>query len=380
MKSFIFKLAASIDWYLFLSAVFLSIAGIITISTFSVSGAETGLAFRQSIWLIVSTVVLALATLVDWRFLRDSRFITSIFIFSVLVLLALFVVGSVFKGARSWFDLGLFAFQPTDFAKLALVLVLSKYFSRRHIEIANVRHIFLSGFYAFIIFILVLLQPDFGSGVIIFLIWFGMVLLSGLSKKHLLAVFSIGLLSFLGLWFFVFQDYQKARISSFLHPLSDIRGSGYNAYQSTIAVGSGQIFGKGIGYGTQSKLKFLPEYETDFIFASFAEEWGFVGVTILLSLYGVLLGRILYISYHGETNFEMLFGLGLAIIFISHLGINIGMNIGLLPVTGITLPFMSYGGSHLLMEFFALGMLLGMKKYNRVAHREEAMNEVIGIN
>ncbi len=181
------------------------------------------------------------------------------------------------------------------------------------------------------------------------------------------------------LWSFVFQTYQKQRIMTFIHPLTDIRGTGYNAYQSTIAVGSGKILGKGVGYGTQSKLQFLPEYETDFIFASFAEEWGFVGVLILLTLYGLVLWRILQNAQVGAGNFETFFGLGLAILFIIHIIIHAGMNMGILPVTGTTIPFMSYGGSHLLTEFLGLGILMGMRRYSRAAHREVVHNQIDGI-
>ncbi len=206
-----------------------------------------------------------------------------------------------------------------------------------------------------------------------------MVLVSGISKKHLALVFCVGILAFAGLWFYVFKGYQKQRIVNFIHPLSDIRGTGYNAYQSTIAVGSGEVFGKGVGFGTQSRLKFLPEYETDFIFASFAEEWGFVGVLLLLFFYAVVIWRILLHAMRGSTNFEMLFGLGLAILFMSHVFVNVGMNIGLLPVTGITLPFMSYGGTHLLTEFAGLGILMGMSRYQRAAHKDLSKNELPGV-
>jgi rod shape determining protein RodA len=205
-----------------------------------------------------------------------------------------------------------------------------------------------------------------------------MVLVSGISKKHLFAVFLIGVITFGGLWFYVFKDYQKLRVMSFIHPLTDIRGSGYNAYQSTIAVGSGGLFGKGIGYGTQSRLKFLPEFQTDFIFAAFAEEWGFFGVLLLLVFFGIIIWQILRGSFYGSTNFEILYGLGLAILFLSHFTINIGMNIGLLPVTGITLPFMSYGGSHLVTEFAGLGILIGMRRYSRVMHKDSMKNEFLG--
>ncbi len=166
---------------------------------------------------------------------------------------------------------------------------------------------------------------------------------------------------------------------TFIHPLSDVHGSGYNVYQSTIAVGSGQIFGKGVGFGTQSRLKFLPEFQTDFIFSAFAEEWGFLGVLLLFVLFGLILWRILRTAMLGATNFEILFGIGFTIYIASHAIINIGMNIGLMPVTGITMPFMSYGGSHLVTEFVGLGILMGMRNYGRVAHRDDMRNEFLGI-
>jgi len=381
--NFFKRISYSVDWLLFGALFFISVAGILTMNSFlpAQTGAEVGGLFvKQIIWLAISVVVLFLASTVDWRFLRRTSSSVFLFLVSCLILLFLFIAGSVFKGAQSWFDFGAFAFQPVDFAKLVLVILLAKYFSRRHIEIANVRHILTSGLYTFIIFILVFLQPDFGSAIIIFLIWLAMVLFSGISKKHLFVVFLTGLLAFGGLWFFIFKDYQKARIISFINPLTDLRGAGYNAHQSTIAVGSGEIWGKGVGLGSQSKLKFLPEYETDFIFAAFSEEWGFVGVIIIFGLYGIVFWRIIDISKKGATNFETLYGLGLASIFLSHFVIHVGMNVGLLPVTGITMPFMSYGGSHLLAEFLGLGILMGQFSYARAINKGEAKNEIIGIS
>jgi rod shape determining protein RodA len=287
-------------------------------------------------------------------------------------------LGSVSHGAQSWFDFGGFSFQPADMMKLVLVIILAKYFSRRHVEIKDIKHIFISGFYALVPFVLVLLQPDFGSAMIIFFIWFGMVLVSGISKKHLLLVFGAGVIIFGLMWMFVFADYQKARISNFLNPLADIHGSGYNVFQSTIAVGSGQITGKGLGFGTQSRLKFLPEPQSDFIFAAFAEEWGFVGAMLLLILYTLVIWRILSTAAVGASNFEILFGMGIAIYFMSHILVNVGMNLGVLPVTGIPLPFMSYGGSHLITEFAGLGILMSMRRYRRRAHRDDIKNEFLG--
>ena len=366
----------NIDWILFVSVILIACAGLVTMNSFVGQSKFFG---KQLIWLSISTCVFFIASGIDWRFLKDTKIVVILFGLSVGVLSLLFVLGSVFKGAQSWFDFGKFSFQPADPIKLVVILILAKYFSRRHIEIAHIRHILVSGFYVFVIFLLIFLQPDFGSAIIIFFLWLGMVLVSGISKKHLLLVFFIGALTFGGLWMFVFKPYQKDRIKIFLNPLTDVRGTGYNAYQSTIAVGSGQFFGKGIGYGTQSKLQFLPEYQTDFIFAAFAEEWGFAGVILLFILYGIIFWRILRISSHGGTNFEILFGLGLAILFFIHLAVHVGMNISLLPVTGNTIPFMSYGGSHLLTEFFGLGILMGMKRYSRVVHKDVAYNEIIGV-
>ena len=369
------KLQSNIDWVLFLATLPLILAGLFTMNSFL---GDSYFFEKQLIWIGVSISVFFALSFFNFRFLKKTGFLLSLFAVFVALLIFLFVVGSVFKGAQSWFDFGFFAFQPAELVKLVLILLLAKYFSKRHIEIANVRHILVSGFYAFVFFMLILLQPDFGSAIIIFLIWFGMVLVSGISKKHLLAVFLIGLLTFAGLWFYVFNPHQQQRILTFIHPMADIQGAGYSAYQSMIAVGSGQLFGKGVGFGTQSRLQFLPEIETDFIFAAFAEEWGFVGVVLLFFFFGVVIWRILATAMRGATNFEVLFGLGLAIYMISHFVIHVGMNIGLLPVTGITIPFMSYGGSHLLAEFVGLGILMGMRKYARVTHRDNMRNEFLG--
>jgi rod shape determining protein RodA len=367
----------NVDWILFGAVMLVSFAGLFTMNSFTGSS----LFFeRQLIWLSIATVLFFGASMIDWSFLKSTRIVVMLFGASVALLGSLFLFGSIFKGAQSWFSLGAFSLQPIDPIKLVVILILAKYFSRRHIEIANVRHILVSGLYVFVIFILVFLQPDFGSAIIIFLLWLGMVLVSGISKKHLLTVFFVGLVAFGGLWFFVFKPYQKDRIKNFIHPLTDIRGSGYNSYQATIAIGSGEILGKGIGYGTQSKLQFLPEYQTDFIFAAFAEEWGFVGVLLLFILYGIIFWRILKISLRGGGNFQVLFGLGLCILFLVHAVINIGMNLGLLPVTGNTLPFMSYGGSHLLTEFLGLGVLLGMRTSSRGMHRSVSGNELVGVH
>lgn len=374
-KNLIKKLV-NIDWILVVALIPILLAGLFTMNSFV---GDNVFFQRQIVWISISFVVFLALSFVDFKFLRRTSVVTFLYSVSAILLLVLFITGAVFSGAQSWFNFGFFAFQPSEFAKLILIILLAKYFSRRHVEIKNIRHILVSGIYSGLIFLLILFQPDFGSALIIAAIWFGMVMVSGISKKHLAMVLGIGVLAVTFLWLFVFQDYQKDRIMTFIHPLEDIQGAGYNAYQSQITVGSGEIFGKGLGYGTQSRLKFLPEYETDFIFAAFSEEWGFIGVVILLLCYGIVFWRILHSATIGATNFEIFFGIGLAIMFVAHLFVHVGMNIGILPVTGITIPFMSYGGSHLLVSFIGLGILMGMRKYSRGAHKELMSNEFLGI-
>ncbi len=368
-----------IDWLLVFFILPIIITGLVTMKSFALLE-NSGVFFnKQIIWILIGFAVFFVFSFIDFRFLKRTDVLVFIYLSTSLILLSLFVFGHVSYSAKSWFNFNLFSFQPVDMMKLALVLILAKYFSRRHVEIRNIKHIFISGFYAFIPFILVLFQPDFGSAMIIFFIWLGMVLVSGISKTHLFAVFASAAAIFALFWFFIFAPYQKARILNFIYPLTDIHGTGYNEFQSTIAVGSGEITGKGLGFGTQSRLKFLPQPQADFIFAAYAEEWGLVGSILILLLYALVIWRILYFATLGAYNFEILFGMGIAIFFMSHILINIGMNLGLMPVTGIPLPFMSYGGSHLLFEFAGLGILMSMKRDARSVNRDDTKNEFLGI-
>ena len=354
------------DIWLVGAALLLTGFGLVTMYTFE---GENLFFEQQLIWIIGAFGLMLLAMIPDYRFLRQGNTVFWLYAATLALLVLVLFIGEVTLGAQSRFDLGFFSVQPSDPAKIVLIAVLAKYFSKRHIEIANFKHILVSGGYALSIFGLVFIQPDFGTAIILFFVWFGMVLVAGIKFRHLILVLLLGVLAFGGMWQFAFQDYQKDRILTFLNPLSDIQGAGYNAYQSTIAVGSGQLWGKGIGYGTQSKLQFLPEYETDFIFAAFAEEWGLLGTIVLFALFGVVIWRLLRYAASGATNFERLFAVGVAILFISHFFVHIGMNIGLLPVTGTTIPFLSYGGTHLVTEFVALAMVMAMSRYSRAQYQ-----------
>lgn len=352
------------------------LSGLFTMSSFQVGDSYF---WKQGLWIIISLSVFIFVSRFEYRFLKQTQVVVILYVILLSILSLLFIIGHISKGAESWFHVAGVAFQPADLMKLVLIIVLAKYFSRRHIAIANIRHIIVSGIYALIPFILVVLQPDLGSALVLLSIWFGMVLVSGISKTHLFAVIAISILLFSFAWKLVFKPYQKARIMNFVYPLQDIRGTGYNAYQSTIAVGSGGLYGKGVGFGTQSRLNFLPEYKTDFIFAAFAEEWGFIGSILLLLFYGIILYKLAVYALVADSTFEALFTYGVIIWIATHIAINIGMNIGIMPVTGIPLPLMSYGGSHLLAECLALGMCVGMRRYAREGHKYHIKNEFVGL-
>ena len=363
------------SWPLLATAVALALLGVLTMHPFDGS---PSLAPRQLIFIGLGIAVYMSLAMLDMRFVRRAPVIFVGYISALILLALVLIVGHETMGARSWFDFGFFAFQPADFAKLVVIALLAKYFSRRHMEIGNFWHVIISGAYIAALVLLILVQPDLGTAVILMTVWFGMILISGIPLRHLMVVGTIGLVMATGLWFFGLQDHQRTRLMTFINPAADITGAGDNAYQSMLARGSGQLGGKGVGYGTQSKLRFLPEYQTDFIFASYAEEWGFIGVVLLLSLYGFLLFQLLSIARRAATNFDALFTIGVLILFLAHVGFHAGINLGLLPVTGTTIPFMSSGGSHIIVEFAALGIIASLAQQGRSVPREFATLEYEG--
>jgi rod shape determining protein RodA len=367
--------ALRIGWPLYATGVALSLIGIVTINTFGAAGSP---APRQLLWLALSSVVFFACATFDMRFIRRTPVIVTGYVIVAGLLAALLVIGHATLGAKSWFNFGFFSFQPADPAKIVLIALMAKYFSRRHMEIGYFWHVIVSAAYASALVLLILVEPDLGMATIFMSIWFGMILVSGIPKRHLAIVIIIGIVAALGLWFGGLHAYQRTRILAFVNPAADIHGAGYNAYQAVVATGSGQIWGKGIGYGTQSKLRFLPEYDTDFIFAAFAEEWGFAGVLLVLVLYGLLLFQLLALARRMPTNFDALFTMGVVILFLASITVHVGINLGLLPVTGTTVPFMSSGGSHLLVEFALLGIVTSLAQHARSVPREAALAEYEG--
>lgn len=363
------------DWTLLLPALALTALGLLTMSTF---GQGASLAPRQMLWFAVAVSVYFIISAIDMRFIRRTSVVMVLYTLAVGLLALLLLIAEPVMGARAWFSLGPISFQPADFAKLALIMLLAKYLSRRHVEIGDFRHIIVSGAYAAALVLLIVVEPDMGNAIIFSALWLGMMLVSGISKKHLAVLGILGLIVASVVWFEGLKPYQRTRIVSFVNPASDIHGAGYNAYQAKIAVGSGGLLGKGVGYGTQSKLRFLPEYQTDFIFAAFAEEWGFIGVMLLLSVYALLFTRLAQIARAAATNFDAFFTLGVLTLFAAHVAIHVSISLGLLPVTGTTIPFMSSGGSHLVLEFAALGIVTSLARHGRVASRDLSENEYLG--
>jgi len=272
-------------------------------------------------------------------------------------LLGVFVFGEPIRGAASWIKIGIFNIEPVEFAKLVMILILAQYFSLRHIELYRIRHIIASGIYIGVPAILVFFQPDFGSAMVLVFLWIATMIIAGIKIHQLIALFLIGVILLSVAWLGLLKDYQKDRIISFLNPYVDPQGSSYQRIQSVIAVGAGQFWGRGLGQGSQSQLDFLPEQHTDFIFASIAEEWGFVGVLILFIFFFLLFWRIIKIALKAENNFARLFCVGALIVFLFQVFVNIGMNLGILPIAGISLPLVSYGGSNLLISFITLGII-----------------------
>ena len=342
------------DWYLVLPILPIIILGLLTMKSL---GGNDYFFNRQLIWVSLGFIAMVGISFIDWRNLKSSVLVLALYAGGVGLLVLLALIGFATRGAQSWFYIGSAAVEPVEIVKFALIVLFAKYFSRRYVEMALYRHLFISFLYMIIPVALVLMQPDLGSASVLVAIWLGMVVFAGLSLRQLLFLSGGAVLAAALGWMFVLAPYQKDRITAFLNPESDPYGSGYHAIQAMIAVGSGGVFGKGVGYGTQSRLNFLPESETDFMFAAFAEEWGLIGVLILMISFGLLFIRIIQVSMRSPDNFSKLFGLGVSFLLISHIIIHIGMNVGLLPITGIGLPFMSYGGSFFLILMASIGVL-----------------------
>ncbi len=322
--------------------------------------------YKQVIFWVVGLGLLFTLSFFDWELLRNHTSVFVVLYSAVLLsLAAVFFFGTASRGAVSWIDLGPVSLQPSEFAKLILLLVLAKYYAFRHAESYRIRHILVSALYALIFAAPVIMQPDLGTAIIFFGGWLVVLLISGVRVRHLLLIGLVGLLIVALSWMFLLAPYQKDRIVSFFSPEQDPLGSGYARTQSLIAIGSGGMLGKGFPPDSQARLGYMPEAHTDFAFAALAENIGFAGGVAMIGLFGLMIIRLFWFAVFGRdrhrpANFSRFFSGGLGAIIAIQLFINVGMNLGMLPITGIPLPFLSYGGSGLLAFLAGIGIYQGM--------------------
>ncbi|MCX6721633.1 MAG: FtsW/RodA/SpoVE family cell cycle protein [Candidatus Staskawiczbacteria bacterium] len=350
-----------LDWGILIPAVLLVCFGLAGIYSTCVAKNNFGNFEKQIIFFAVGFAVMLLISLFDYRILRNNSYLILILYAICLLLLAgLHFFAPMIRGTRGWYKVGLLSLDPIEPTKLVLVILLAKYFSMRHVEMYKFKHILFSGIYVLLPAMLIFIKPDLGGTMVLLSIWLGTLFVSGIKVKHFL-ILSLCFMVLAGFaWGFLLKDYQKQRITSFLFPY-DYLGASWSQNQTRISVGSGQIFGQGLAKGSQVQYGFLPEPHTDFIFSVIAEEWGMIGVLALFFVYGFLVWRVLKIAIESQSNFPRLFASGFAIILTAQFFINIGMNLSLLPVVGIYLPFISYGGSGLIGNFVSLGILQSIK-------------------
>ncbi len=313
---------------------------------------------KGTYWIIIGVCVMLIASVFDYTLL--SHFAYFIYGASILLLIAVLFLGH--GDTNRWLDLGVFNVQPSEIAKLALVIILAKHFSDTpsHKEGLGFRDLLIPGIILVVPFLLVAKEPDLGTAMVLGLIFCSMILVVKVRPRVIIGLTLMAAAVFPFAWKGL-KAYQKARLLSFLTPGADPHGSGYHVMQSKIAIGSGGFFGKGFLKGTQGKLLFLPEHYTDFIFSVFAEEWGLVGSLVIVALFFVLILRGLNTAENSKDRFGFLLSLGISAIFFWHIIINLGMVSGLLPVVGVPLPFISYGGSFMLTSMAAVGILLSIR-------------------
>lgn len=352
----------SLDWILIITTLLLVGIGLLSIYSSSLSGGDFLNFKKQIIFLGIGFTFMLILSFLDWRIFQNNPYlILTLYLLSLLALAGLFFLATPIREVKSWYKIGPVSIDPIESAKIVLIILLAKYFSMRHVEMYKFQHIILSGVYVMIPSILIFFQPNLGSVIILILLWIGVLIVSGIKIRHFLILCLAGFLILVFSWGFLLKDYQKERIMSFVNPQADPQGISWNVNQSKIAIGSGGIFGKGIGQGSQTQYGFLPEPQTDFIFSAIAEETGLAGVSFLLLLFSFLVWRIFKIAVSVRSNFPRLFAIGFAAVLISQLFINIGMNLGLLPIIGIPLPLVSYGGSGLVATLAGLGIIQSIR-------------------
>lgn len=358
---FVFILMAAIkfknfDWILFFSVIFLCFIGLAAIYSVALSKSEPDFFNfeKQIAGLIIGVIFIFIISASNYRLLKNYRRL--IYLIGLLLLVGVLLFGQTIRGTTGWFNIGPLNFQPVEIAKICLIVITANYLSERsglHFNFPQLASLsFLGGLYVG----LVILQPDLGSAAVLLFAWLGLLLFANIRKRYFIVLFLIFAVLATGVWFVGLKDYQKERILTFIDQSRDPLGQGYNVTQSVIAIGSGGLLGRGLGFGSQSQLKFLPESQTDFIFAVVAEELGLVGVGIILALFSVVFWRLFKIARRLHDDFSLFLILGISLVIFIQVGMNIAMNIGIFPVAGITLPFLSYGATSLIAFLILIGI------------------------
>lgn len=365
------ELVRRMDWILLGSLFTLSAIGLLMIYGIGVSsGPVSFLQFsKQFIAVMIGMGLLIVFAAINYRQLRSVGLV--FYVVGLLLLIGVLIFGTEIRGTQGWFRLGTISMQPVELVKICFALFMAMYLGRhihKHLKWVT----FAGSFFAMTLYVsLILLQPDFGSAMVVVAIWLIGIAFAGLRLRAWVALIGVAILTVLIAWMFVLQPYQKERITSFMDPQADPLGAGYNVIQAQTAIGSGGWFGKGVGEGSQSRLRFLPEASTDFMFAVIGEELGFVGVGLVLVLFGVMMFRILWVGFRSGDAFVELYCVMITGMFGMHVLVNAGMNMGIMPVTGIPLPFASAAASSLVAGYLGIGVVLSMvlhaDSYDRLA-------------
>lgn len=355
------RLFSHFDWTLFSLVLSLATIGLLSVVSATYAGAPhwfSPLAVRQVIWICAGTAVLALAVLVDYRALAGYAY--PLYVVTTALLVLVFVVGHATGGSRRWINLGLLKLEPSEVAKLAVVLAMVHCLRDNPPRGGwGLRELIIPALLMGVPVVLVIKQPDLGTALVIVLITATLLFVGGLNWRVGALILLAGALAAPLAWHYL-KPYQRTRLVSFVNPQADPLGSGYHIIQSEIAIGAGGSWGKGFLQGTQARLNFLPEQTTDFIFSVFAEEFGFGGSMLLLGLYAALIARGIWIAQHARDRVGALLAVGLTGIVFWQVTINVGMASGVLPVVGIPLPMVSYGGSSLIAMMAAMGILINI--------------------
>ena len=367
----IFAHFRSLDWILIGSSLGLAGIGLFSIYSSSIARNDFSNFEKQLIFLTLGFFAMLAISFFDYRLLRNnSYFIVFLYLVGLIALTGLLIASVIpipfapeIRGTHRWYRIGGISIDPVEYVKLILVIIVAKYFALRHVEVYRIRHIVFTGIYFLLPMLLIAFQPDLGSLIMLASLWTILLLVAGIRFRHLFALISLGILLFAFAWSAFLLDYQKNRIISFIEPEFDPLGIGWSQEQAKIAIGNGGFFGKGFGQGTQTQYGFLSEPQTDFIFSAIGEEFGFWGISLVFLFLMALVWRILKIGIEAHNNFSRLYATGLATLLIIQTIINVGMNLGFLPIIGLSLPFVSYGGGMLIATYIGLGILLSIKTH-----------------